>query len=95
MSRPYHLKIPPEVADFIRHLHPQIKTKIRRGLEEIRTNPHIGKPLKDLLQGLYSYRISQYRIVYEIVREEILIEIVDIAERKIIYRRVAALLKKI
>ena len=89
----YRLRIPPEIVSFIRHLHPQIKARIRRALEEIELNPFLGKPLKGELGGLYSYRATYYRIVYQIKHSEILIEVVDIAERKIVYERVASMLK--
>lgn len=91
----YSLRIPPEIEAFIRILHPGLKLKIRRALDEISINPHIGKTLKEELSGLYSYRVSQYRIVYKIKREEILVEVVEVAERRIVYQRVAELLKKI
>ena len=90
----YTARLPPEVESFIRRLHPQVKTKIRNALEEIETNPDAGKPLRERLEGLWSYRVSRYRIVYEIQRSEILVNVVDIDERKIIYEKVAALLKK-
>lgn len=83
----YRLLIPPELGLFIRHLHPSLKIKIRQALEEIEINPYLGKPLKDRLQGLFSYRVSQYRIIYEIRQKEILVEVLDIGERKIIYQR--------
>jgi len=91
--RKYRLRIPPAIVSFIRHLHPQTKARIRRALEEIETNPLLGKPLKGELQGLYSYRAATYRIVYQIKFSEILIEIIDIAERKVVYTRIAAVLK--
>ncbi len=91
--RKYRLRIPPEIVLLIRHLHPNIKTKIRRALEEIESNPFLGKPLKEELKGLFSYRVTHYRIVYQIRQKEILIEVIDIAEREVVYQRVAGLLK--
>lgn len=90
----YVLRIPPEIVTFLRHLHPQIKAKIRRALEEVERDPHTGKPLKKPLEGLYSYRVSDYRIVYQIKGRDLLVEVIDIAKRKIVYQRVANLLEK-
>jgi mRNA interferase RelE/StbE len=87
----YRLLIPPELGVFIRHLHPSLKSKIQRALEEIEINPFLGKPLKDKLAGLFSYRVTQYRIIYEIKQKEILVEVIDIAERKIVYQKAEAL----
>ena len=91
----YFIHIPPEIEIFLRHRHPKIKLKIRRALDEISIDPYIGKPLKEQLSSLYSYRVSQYRIIYKIKREEILIEVIEIAKRKIVYQKVAALLRSI
>ncbi len=83
----YLLVIPPDIQSYIRNLHPQIKSKIRRALEEISKNPEIGKLLEDQLVGFYSYRVDQYRIVYSIHHEKIQVEIVDIDKRSIIYSK--------
>lgn len=88
----YVLRISPEMVAFVRHLHPQIKTKIRGALEEIERDPQMGKPLKKPLEGLRSYRVSDYRIVYQIKECDILVEVIDIAKRKIVYHRVADLI---
>lgn len=91
----YTVRVRPEPALFLRHLHPLLKAKIRRALEELETDPYVGKPLREELQGLYSYRVSQYRIIYQIKQIEIQVEVIEIAERRIVYQRVAELLKKI
>lgn len=85
----YTVKIPPEVETEIRHLHPALKSKIHKALDEIEGEPFLGKPLRGVLKGLWSYRVSHYRIVYEIRRDKVLVEVIDIAERKIIYEQVA------
>lgn len=90
----YSVRIPPAVASFVRHLHPNIKRRIRAALKELESDPHLGKPLKEDLQDLWSYRVSYYRIVYRIKREQITIEIIEIAERNIVYQRVLEYLKR-
>ena len=90
----YIVRIPPEVEAVIRHLHPRMKGMVRRALEELEKDPYLGKPLRDHLKGLFSLRVSHYRVIYRIEAREILIEVVDIAERKVVYRRVAELLKR-
>jgi mRNA interferase RelE/StbE len=91
----YVVRIPPEVESFVRHLHPRLKRLIRNALEALEENPYLGKPLKERLSGFFSLRVSHYRIIYRIKAREVLIEVVDIAERKIVYQRVAALVKKL
>ena len=40
---------------------------------ELITNPGIDKQLTGTFKGLYSYRVGNYRIIYYILKEEILI----------------------
>lgn len=87
------LKIPSELLSFLRTLHPDVKRKIKAGLKEIAVNPSSGKILKDELEGLRSYRLGGYRIIY---RGRIsLFEIIAIGERERIYEdTVKRLLKR-
>lgn len=77
----------------ILRLVPTLKRKIRAALEAIREEPHLGKPLKDELRGLWSYRVSRYRIVYRIHHGCIEIQIIDVGPRNLIYDRVLEAMK--
>ena len=86
------VRVPHEVAASIRRLHPHLKKKVRFALETIARDPFSGKALKDDLQGLMSFRVSRFRIVYRIdARKDI--EIVTIGPRRIIYEETLRLLK--
>lgn len=51
-------------------------------------NPHrLGKQLREPLFPLYSARRGDYRVVYDIVDDELRIDIVAVAHRRDIYRR--------
>ena len=56
----YRLRIPPDLVAFLRHLHPGIRTRLRHALEVIEEDPFLGKPLRNPLDGLFSYRVSAY-----------------------------------
>ncbi|MFN9108598.1 MAG: type II toxin-antitoxin system RelE family toxin [Bacteroidota bacterium] len=45
----------------------------------------LGKPLSGNLSGLYRYRIGDYLVLYEIIRKEIVIEVVAVGHRKDVY----------
>ncbi len=77
------LRVPDEVAELLRHFHPKLKAAVKAGLKEILANPECGKALKDDLDGLRSYRIKTFRIIYRI--EERSIDIVAIGPRRRIY----------
>lgn len=76
-------RISSELLSFLNALHPDIKRKIKAGLKDIALNPSSGKVLKDELEGLRSYRIGWYRIIYREVPS--FLEILAIGERQRIY----------
>ena len=89
----YKLRIPNDTVSLIRGLHPELKKKIRAALLEITDDPLSGKPLKDELHGLWSYRIKKIRIIYRFTSGKY-IDIIAIGPRKIIYEKTYKLLKK-
>jgi mRNA interferase RelE/StbE len=58
------LRLPPELAEVIRGLHPQIKRKLRHALRAILADPACGKALKEELAGLRSLRVGRFRAIY-------------------------------
>jgi len=87
------LRVPVEMVTFIRGCHPKLRRKIRAGLKHIGTEPESGKSLKDDLEGLKSYQISRFSIIYRISSKKI-IDIVAIGPRKIIYEETYRIIKK-
>lgn len=49
-------------------------------------DPHrVGKPLRFELEGLWSARRGQYRVVYSILEDEVLVRVVRISHRADVY----------
>ena len=65
------------------------KTAAQRALslieEVIAKDPYAGKKLKGKYSGLYSFRFSDYRIIYEIIQHKLVIIILRIRHRKNVY----------
>ncbi|HBO84700.1 MAG: hypothetical protein A2073_00360 [Deltaproteobacteria bacterium GWC2_42_11] len=91
----YKLKVPDEIAELVRSMHPllNLKRKIKLSLQAILSNPDSGKALKDELSGLMSFRVSRFRIIYR-TRQKNQIEIVAIGPRKNIYEETLLNIKK-
>lgn len=87
------LKVPDNVAELIRNMHPHLKKKVKASLQAILSDPYSGKVLKDTLAGLRSFRVSRFRIIYKISDQK-LIEIVAIGPRENIYEETFRLLKR-
>lgn len=88
----YRLRMSDDLAELVRGLHPILKKKVRGSIEAILFDPDVGKPLKDELSGLKSFRVARFRIVYKVVRKEI--QIVAIGPRSRIYQETLKLVKK-
>lgn len=89
----YKLKVPDHVAKFVRKLHPEIKRKIKGSLNNIVTEPNSGKPLKEELGGLRSFRVSRFRIIYRIA-EPREIQVIAIGPRERIYEETYRLVRR-
>lgn len=87
------LRVTGETAALIRGLHPDIKKKIRAGLEAVARNPQRGKQLRQELAGLYSFRVGKFRIIYRVASKAVL-ELVAVGPRKTIYEETYRLLKR-
>ena len=87
------LRMPEETADFIRSLHPEIKRKVKAALKAILSDPDIGKSLRNKLEGLRSFRVGRFRIIYRKPSRGS-IDIVAIGPRKYIYEETYRLVKK-
>jgi mRNA interferase RelE/StbE len=89
----YKLRVPHEVVRLIRGLHPQLKQKVRSSLRTVLRDPHSGKALRGELEGLWSVRVSRFRLIYRIRRRR-QIEIVALGPRERIYRETLRRVKK-
>ena len=92
MPYPMKIRMPVEVADLIRNIHPQIKRKIRSALEAIQEDPMSGKQLRGELAAYRSFRVGKIRIIYR--EKDEIIEIVAIGSREVIYFETTLLLKQ-
>ena len=91
MASQYKLKMSDEVRDLIRHLHPDIKQKVRTALTEIIATPSCGKSLRGEHQDLRSFRVSKFRIIYRPVAQ--VIEVIALGPRRSIYEETLRLLQ--
>lgn len=83
-----------ETADLVRTLHPDLKRKIKAALQAVLNDPRSGKALKNELEGLLSFKVGRFRVVYKIAKEKGIIEVVAIGPRKTIYEETLRLLKR-
>ena len=93
MTEPLRLRVPDQVAETIRGLHPTLKQQLRAALQLLIERPTAGKALKKELAGLRSYRVGRTRILYRLAGERT-IEIIAIGPRRTIYEETYRLLRR-
>jgi len=85
--RPYTVVIAPRAKKQIEKLPIKTKEKIAYVLASVLAyDPFLGNALKAELKGLYSYRVGDYRIIYNIIRHHLVIQIIKVMHRREVYR---------
>ncbi len=82
----YKLLYHPAIRDDLKKINEKLKKRIKKVLEtRTATVPErYGEPLRKTLKGYWKMRVGDYRIVYRIVKQEIII--LAIVHRKNIYK---------
>jgi len=82
----YKIIIAPGAEKQINNLPVNVKSKVDRVIIDILgNNPYLGKPLKGNLKGRYSYRVADYRIIYSVLKHELIIQIIKVMHRREVY----------
>lgn len=79
----------------IKKLHPHLKPIVKARIEQISSDPYIGKLLERELSGYLSFRAKRYRIIYKVQEATKTIEIHYIGHRKDIYETFGDQLRKL
>ena len=61
-----------------------MQIRIIQEIDILRTNPYSGKPLRGEWKGVYSLRVSDYRVLYQIKRDKVFLLV--LGHRKRIYK---------
>lgn len=64
----------------------QVQDRITRALETLAVAPLEGKPLHGDLAGSRSYRVGDYRIVYQVLAKQQILGVLRIDHRREVYR---------
>lgn len=82
----YHIDMDAEDQNFLRHLAPLRKQRIKQALRLIAKEPLLGKPLEEDLAGYFSYRVGTFRIIYSVNKTQKIIHVVAMGPRRNIYK---------
>ncbi len=82
MESRYSVVITREAEKILKKLDPAVFQIIQNATRKLKDSPELGKPLTGRLKGLFSWKVSRYRIVYSVPKEEKKIVIVGAGLRK-------------
>ncbi|NWF87313.1 type II toxin-antitoxin system RelE/ParE family toxin [Candidatus Bathyarchaeota archaeon] len=83
MKAQFEVKFAPRFLKEIKALDREVQVRILREINMLKTNPYVGKPLCGEWKGIYSLRIGDYPVLYQI-RENVVFLLV-VGHRKHVY----------
>lgn len=85
----YKLAYTKEAKSQIDKLSGAVRIQIKEAIEKIASDPSIGKRLTHELSDFMSHRSGDYRIIYQIHNQEVMVLIVSIGHRKDVYEKLS------
>ena len=84
MADPKSVKLSHRAEKALEAVEARYQDYLKEAIRELSDKPLLGKKLKGEFEGLRSYRVGRFRIVYRFVKD--LLEVVYIDDRKDVYR---------
>jgi len=85
MSKRYNLVFTKEFLKRLKELDRQVQIRMLKEVKILEENPFAGKRLRGRLSELLSLRIGDYRIIYQVLGNQIIVR--TVGHRKSIYER--------
>jgi len=83
----YSIRIKGSARREIAQLSRDARERVIAAIDALGEQPLAGSPLKGGLQGLRRQRVGDYRILYELLDDDLVILVVRVAHRRESYRR--------
>ena len=83
----YSVKIKGSAAKALQRVGHADRERLVEAIDRLRGEPFAGGVLKGEFSGLRRLRVGDYRIIYEVVRSQLVILVVRVAQRGRAYRR--------
>ena len=84
----YSVRIKRSAAKELSRVPHQARLLVVHAIDSLGEQPLAGSALKGGLRGLRRVRVGNYRIVYELLDDELVVLVVRVAHRRDAYRRV-------
>jgi addiction module RelE/StbE family toxin len=80
----FEVRFTPRFLKSIKALDRAVQIQVVREIDILKTRPYAGKPLRGKWKGVYSLRITDYRVIYQVKGSEVLLLVVG--HRKKVYK---------
>ena len=82
----YSLKIKKSAAKALQKIENPDRIRLIENIDRLRNEPNAGGVLKGEFAGLRRLRVGDYRIIYEVIDERLVILVIRIGHRRDVYR---------
>ncbi len=82
----YSLSIKQSAVKALAKIEGEDRQRIINAIDQLKTNPVAGSVLKGEFSGLRRIRVGNYRVVYEVQDEKLVILVIRIGHRREVYR---------
>lgn len=82
----YSLRIKASAAKELARVDKTARLRLIEAIETLKAYPHTGSALKGELKGLRRLRVGDYRVIYEVLDNELVILVVRVGHRREVYR---------
>jgi len=83
----YQIKFSRQARKSLPKLPNAYQIKVRRVIASLKFDPYIGKKLEGKYKNDYSIRVWPFRIIYTIMKKELIIEVIEIEHRGRAYKK--------
>ena len=83
----FSIRIKGSAAKELRRVAKPERQRIVEAIDRLAENPFSGNSLKGELRGLRRIRAGDYRVVYEVQNDVLVVLVVGVAHRRDVYRR--------
>jgi len=87
----YKIELSSKVSKFFKKRTPKEQTRLLEIFETLQNNPYENdlpiKPLKGTSSNSFRLRFGKYRIIYEVIDDELIIYLIDADSRGDIYKK--------
>ncbi|WP_428102056.1 type II toxin-antitoxin system RelE family toxin [Candidatus Rariloculus sp.] len=82
----FSIRIKESAAKELRRVAKPDRTRIVAAIDRLAETPHLGASLKGGLRGLRRLRVGDYRVLYEVRDDELIVLVIRVAHRRDAYR---------